>query len=258
MYLMYVDESGDCGLLSDRSPTRYFVLSGLVVHELRWRQVLDQLVDFRRRMRHKFGLRLREEIHAAAMVSRTPGDLARIQKHDRLTILRHSIAEIASVPDISIINVLVDKQNKPAGYSVFENAWKALIQRFENTLSHRNFPGPHNPDERGILFPDETDDKKLRLLVRRMRRFNPVPNRVPFGPGHRNLPLLTIVEDPNFRRSADSYFIQAVDTVAYFLLQSVQPNGYIRRQGGTKYFERLRPVLCTVASSGDPLGVVRV
>ena len=33
MYLMYVDESGDSGLVN--SPTRYFVLTGMVVHELR-------------------------------------------------------------------------------------------------------------------------------------------------------------------------------------------------------------------------------
>lgn len=33
MYLMYVDESGDSGLLG--SPTRYFVVSGIVLHELR-------------------------------------------------------------------------------------------------------------------------------------------------------------------------------------------------------------------------------
>ena len=46
---MYVDESGDCGLTN--SPTRYFVLTRLVVHELRWRQCLDQFADFRRRMR---------------------------------------------------------------------------------------------------------------------------------------------------------------------------------------------------------------
>ncbi len=46
MYLMYVDESGDIGLTG--SPTRYFVLTGLVLHELRWRQTLDELIAFRR------------------------------------------------------------------------------------------------------------------------------------------------------------------------------------------------------------------
>ncbi len=54
MYLMYVDESGDPGTVN--SPTRYFVLSGLVVHELSWLATLDSLIDFRRRMRDTFGL----------------------------------------------------------------------------------------------------------------------------------------------------------------------------------------------------------
>ena len=61
MYLMYVDESGDTGLVN--SPTRYFCLSGIVVHELRWQTTLAQLVIFRRRMRDIFGLLMREEIH---------------------------------------------------------------------------------------------------------------------------------------------------------------------------------------------------
>ncbi len=61
MFLMYVDESGDCGLKN--SPTRYFVLRGLVVHELRWQSCLDQIIAFRRRIRQQFGLRLREELH---------------------------------------------------------------------------------------------------------------------------------------------------------------------------------------------------
>ena len=49
MYLMYVDESGDTGLAN--SPTRYFVLSGIVVHESRWREFINALVAFRRTLR---------------------------------------------------------------------------------------------------------------------------------------------------------------------------------------------------------------
>jgi len=52
MYLMYVDESGDIGLTG--SPTRYFVLTGLVLHELRWRQTLDGLIAFRREQKNRF------------------------------------------------------------------------------------------------------------------------------------------------------------------------------------------------------------
>jgi hypothetical protein len=42
MYLMYVDESGDCGLPADSSPSSLFCLSGLVVHELRWREAIAE------------------------------------------------------------------------------------------------------------------------------------------------------------------------------------------------------------------------
>jgi hypothetical protein len=94
MYLMYVDESGDSGM--DKSPTRYFVLSGIVVHENRWHETLNRLVAFRQRMRTQFGLQMREEIHAGPMLTR-PTDLARIKRNDRLTIIRKHLDELDAV-----------------------------------------------------------------------------------------------------------------------------------------------------------------
>lgn len=113
---MYVDESGDSGMLN--SPTRYFVLTGLILHELRWRPYLDQLVDFRRRLKTAYGLKLREEIHAAALINK-PGDLVRIPRYDRLAILRDFADELAAMTDLNVINVVVDKQGKAADYDVF-------------------------------------------------------------------------------------------------------------------------------------------
>ena len=106
MFLMYVDESGDSGLIN--SPTRYFVLSGLVMHELRWQASLSQIVDFRRRMREVHGLKLGEEIHAAHMIGRGSGPLARIQKHNRLAILRNFLDEISRLPDANILSGVPD------------------------------------------------------------------------------------------------------------------------------------------------------
>ncbi len=253
MFFMYVDESGDPGLV--KSPTKYYVLTGLVVHELRWREYLDQLIDFRRRMQRAFGLRLREEIHASAMINR-PGKLRRIKRHDRLTIIRSFANELATMNDINIINVVIDKSNKSNNYDAFTTAWKVLIQRFENTISHRNFPGPANSDERGTIYPDNTDNKKLTQLVRQLRRYNPVPNQPQFGLGYRNLSVSKIVEDPNFRDSAHSYFIQAVDLAAFLLYQSLAPSSYMKKKQGNNYFSKLDPVLCKVASSRDPNGIV--
>jgi hypothetical protein len=255
MYLMYVDESGDSGLVN--SPTSYFVLTGLVLHELRWHDYKDRLVEYRRRMRTAFGLRLREEIHASHMINK-PGPLVRIPRNDRLSILRFMINELATMPDITLINVVVEKATKNPGYDVFSMAWKALIQRFENTMSHRNFAGPVNPDERGMLLPDHTQDKKLTTLLRQLRRFNPIPNQRQHGPGYRNLGLVRVIEDPNFRDSAHSYFIQACDTVAFMLYQQLSPSTFMQRVGGSGIFRRLDPVLCKVCSPGDPQGIVRL
>lgn len=255
MYLMYVDESGDSGL--GASPTSHFILTGLVLHDLRWHEYKDRLIAYRRRMRDAFGLKLREELHASHMINK-PGDLVRIKRNDRLTILRNLVAELAGMQELRIINVVVNKSTKPAGNDVFEIAWKALIQRFENTMSRRNFPGPASPDERGMIFPDHTDDKKLMQLLRRLRHFNPIPNQPQHGMGYRNLALLRVVEDPNFRDSADSFFLQACDTVAYMLLQQLAPNSFMHRKGGGSIFGRLDPVLCKVCSPADSQGIVRL
>ncbi|MDQ3288248.1 MAG: DUF3800 domain-containing protein [Pseudomonadota bacterium] len=252
MFVMYVDESGDPGMKG--SPTRYFMLSGVVIHELTWIPALDALVAYRAKMRGRFGLKLREEIHAAHFISK-PGSLGRIRRHDRLTMLRHFADEIARLQGISIINVIVDKQGKPESYDPFEKGWQALIQRFENTIRHRNFPSQVNADERGMIYPDGLPMQKLTGLMRRMRRHNPVPSQVG---GFRSLLLTKVVEDPVYRDSRHSLFVQAADLAAFLLYQNTVPNAYMKKSGGWKYFDRLGPVMCTSASANDPQGIVRL
>jgi hypothetical protein len=243
---MYVDESGDSGL--HNSPTRYFVLSGIVLHELRWHEALNRLVSFRERMRRQFGLQMREEIHAGPMLTH-PGNLFRIKKNDRLTIIRMFLDELASMKFLNVINVRVDKQGKPAGYDPFERSWEAMIQRFENTLRWRNFPRPKNIQDIGIVFCDAADEAALRRIYRRMRVYNPIPNmRAFFTGGYRQLPLTRIAEDPNIRHSHHSYFIQAADTAAFALYQWYAPSAYMRNKGAKNYLLRLDPILCKVAS----------
>ncbi len=253
MFLMYVDESGDKGLVN--SPTRYFILTGIVVHELRWHDMLAELIAFRRSMRERFGLRLREEIHAGAMLTR-PGGLVRIKRNDRLTIIRHFLDQIAAIDHVSIINVRVDKLDKPAGYDPFARGWERLIQRFENTLCYRNFPSSTKVDDKGLIFCDQTDATSLRRLYRRMRAHNPIPSNI--GLGYRQLPLTRVIEDPNPRDSEHSYFIQAADVCAFAAYQFYSPSSYIRSKGARNYFARLDPVLCKVASPRQRYGVVEM
>ncbi len=253
MYLLYVDESGDIG--QDGSPTDFFVLSGLVLHELVWHRTLDAIIEFRRDLRAKYGLKLREEIHAGHFI-RKPGDLARVAKSLRLRILRDVVDFEATLPDISILNIVVDKRGKSADYDVFDWAWKCLVQRFHDTISYQNFPGPKNSQDYGLLIVDRTDEQKLRALTRRMRKFNPISNKG--GGGFRHVPLTTLVEDAVHRDSNHAYFLQLADVNAFVLYQKLAPAAYVARKGGRNYLDRLDPVLCKRASSKDPQGIVRL
>lgn len=252
MYMMYVDESGDVGLTN--SPTRYFCLSGLVVHESKWNELLEQIIAFRRKIRLEYGFKLREEIHSSHFIHK-PGDFKRIPKSIRLRLLRDVIDFEASLTDkIRIINVVVDKSNKTLEEDVFNMAWQTLIQRFENTLSYKNFIGSDNLIDRGMLFVDKTEEVKLRNLTRKMRKYNPIPSST--GNGYRMKPTQLIVEDAVHQNSLHSYIIQLCDVNAYFLNQSIQPCSYVKRKGGRNYFNRLEPVLLKEASRNGNLGIV--
>lgn len=249
---MYVDESGDSGLVG--SPTDFFALSGIVVHERQWRPFLDALLNFKKTMRSVYGLPVRAEIHASDFIKSKVFGMAR---HNRLAILRNALDELAKTPGIMITNVIVDKRTKAAPYDVFSSAWRTLFQRFENTLVHGNFPGGFR-DDYGIIFTDATAGLKLLRITRRMSVYNPVPNDPRFGGGYRNMPIVKIIEDPHGQDSAESMAIQMADVCAYFLHQRYKPNAYIQRQKAQFYFDRLTPVLNTRASRFSALGIVEL
>lgn len=253
MHLMYVDESGDIGLLP-ASPTRYFVLSAIVIHELRWRDVLQNLLSFRQVLKSTKGLKIREEIHCTHFINK-PGPLVRIPRNDRLDIIKKCIDWINTQRDISVYSVVVDKQGKPSTYNVFEQAWNALLMRFENTLSYKNFPGPYNALDMGMVLSDNTDGEKLRKLIRKMRHYNMIPSL--FG-GARNMKLQYIIEDPVLRDSQFSFLHQMNDVIAYCAHQLYNPNSYMKKKGGHHFYKRLTNVSLTVVSKKNPYGIVQL
>src|ERR1700722_6704107 len=82
-------------------------------------------------MRGKFGLKLREEIHAGQMLSR-PGDLVRIKRNDRLTIIRHFLDELAELGYVSFIDVRIDKTGKPPAYDPAKPSFDPAQQQNES------------------------------------------------------------------------------------------------------------------------------
>lgn len=232
MYLMYVDESGDTGIRN--SPSRYFCISAIVIHESSWKNVLDDLILFRQQLKDKFGIRMREEIHASEMMNGRAYLAAKPHRHQKLLILKLCLDWLNSRNDISVFSVRYDKSRPGTGPDyIFDYTWEVLIQRFENTLNHGNFPNSTGSDK-GMLICDNTDGDKLRKKLRKMRKYNTVPNKY-FG-GWRNLTLVSVIEDPVMRDSATSYFHQMVDVVAYFSRQLYEPNSYIKKKGARKYY----------------------
>lgn len=254
MYLMYVDESGDVGL--NNSPTSYFVLSAIVVHELRWKETLINLVEFRRMLRDTKGLKLREEIHCTELINR-PGELKRIKRNDRLDIIKKCIDWLNAQKELNIFSIVVNKRNRKD--DIFEMAWNALTMRFENTIRNNNFSGPRNPDDRGIILSDNTEGEKLRKLIRKMRHFNFIPNRKDFfSEGARNMKLEYVIEDPVFRDSKNSFLHQMNDVLAYCVRQRYEPNAYMKKKGGHNFYKRLDNVVVKKVTSKNEYGIVEL
>lgn len=246
---------------TDGTRTRYFCLTGLVVHELRWKETLSELLQFRHSIKRHYKVYLDDELHAADMItkpSRLAESLQRLKKHERLAILRHYADRIATLSDISLINIVVDKEDGvPSKEEVFRRAWYTLFQRFENTIRHQNFPGPKNPDDKGIVFPDKTDGTRLKRYLERMRLSNPFLIRQRSGAhSYKDEPVRLIIEDPVMRDSGESYFVQTADCAVFLLKQHIQPSAYMKKHGGNAYFHRLNPVLCKHASNKNPEGIV--
>lgn len=254
MYLVYIDETGDDGLVAGSSD--HFILSALVIHESAWLKCLDDLLNFRRRLKARYGLKLTEEIHATRLISR-PGQLVRIPKWQRLLLYREILDFVGSQVDWKAYHVCLNKGAKLHGSRVFELAWKALIQRLYNSVSLWKSLPAHNGNENFMLLPDVGHEKQLRSLSRKLRRYNVVPSRIA---GTQSLPITSMIDDPSHRDSAHSYFVQVVDVCAYALKQRISPNGYVKKKGARNWFDRIKPVCESKASTNDPwgMGVVRI
>lgn len=252
---MYVDESGDSGIIN--SPTRYYILTGVVFHELLWSDTLTSLIAFRRDLKLLKGLKIRDEIHSSPFINGRGGSNIKIQRHERLDILKRCLTWLDAQPGISTFSIVVDKQGKTS--DIFELAWNALLNRYENTIIHGNFPGPKNASDKGIVISDNTEGEKLTKLIRKMRHFNTVPHMGSVhGAGYRNLRLLHIIEDPVMRDSERSLFHQIVDVVAYSVRQKYEPNKYVRKKGGFTMYDKLSSVALQKASTHNNMGLVNL
>ena len=231
MYLIYVDESGDTGLKSVGSPTDAFVLAALCVRDDMWLETLDQLVAFRRFVRQAFGLRQRDELKAGFLVHGT-GPFAElpISPQARMRIYRQALRLQVKIGSFTTWAVAIDKNKWEAEATagdIRETAWTHMLQRIERFT--------HYGRDTCILMPDEGHAGFIQALTRRMRRHSLVGSY--FQPSGQPLsrPATLLVEDPNIRRSQESYFVQLADLNAYAAYRHLFPQPWF----GADYWDEL-------------------
>ncbi len=116
-------------------------------------------------------------------------------------------------------------------------------------------------DSQALLICDEGKEADYTRLVRKMSVHNPIPSRFGTWVGSskttKNIPLDRIIEDPFFKDSKKSYFIQMADFCAYSLLRKERPLASKTAYGLDKAFALLGPRCVKVANRNDPFGIIR-
>lgn len=237
MHLVYIDDSRDESLC---------VFSALLIPAERWRESFEALRSFRRALKQSDGIFVRKELHAWKFVSGRGRVADRIvTKYRRAEIFKEMLQLAAHLPEISIANAVSTANDD-------ERVFEYLANRINRTMKAW---GSH-----ALLICDEGKEADYTRLLRRMGVFNPIPSMLggwPEGTATRNIPVEFILEDPVFKVSQRSYFIQLADFCAYALLRKERPVASKTKYGLDTAFDLLDGVLLRVATKYDPQGVIR-
>ncbi|RZB22226.1 DUF3800 domain-containing protein [Micrococcus luteus] len=206
MIFAYVDETGDTGDPSKRGSSSCYALGCVLVPEVQWDSALNELVDFRRKVRDAHGVKLSAEIKANYLI-RGNGPLKGldIPPGQRGLIYRGTLRSLERA-NVRAFTVVVDKAATGwYGDELVEKVWETLFQRLSLTAKNLN--------QRLMLFHDEGDDVRVRKAFRRARKYLTAGSA--FGTGKRRVDATQFIEDAVPRNSTGSYFLQAADMVAY-------------------------------------------
>ncbi len=238
MHFVYIDESKD---------ESYCVYSALAIPVYKWHEHLSKVQEFRRGLRESDGIYVKAELHAWKFVSgRGRISASHVSRQRRCEIFRRTLEFITTLEEVKLFNAFSPRSQEL-------EAFQYLVTRVDRTMLEWN--------SRALLICDSGNEGALRKLVRKMRRYNPIPSQYGCwenGEITKNFPLTRIVEDPFFHKSEDSYFIQLVDFCAYALLRKENPTIKSQQCGISQAFGALEPILVLEASRKDSLGIIRL
>lgn len=238
MHLVYLDDSHD----QDTGVTTF---SAIAVPADLWLDTFNLIRDWRRSLRDSDGIFVTKELHAWKFVSGRGRIAPRVvPKGRRCQIFRDGLTHFATIPGLKLFNSV--NRNLAWGFERLLNRLNRTVQAWDSHI---------------ILICDEGKEAEYTRLVRKMSVYNPIPSRfgvwVDTGQSYKNITIDRILEDPFFKQSDKSYFVQIADWCAFALLRKECPV-----PNRTKYlldvaFDALGPICVRVTNPGDPLGIVR-
>jgi len=213
---VYVDESGSFNDSSYRpgttwvSPgvrsTSHFILTALIMDSNEWRANFQRFKKLRQNIKDVYGIPLSECLHATELVAGQQkwAHISRsgFLRQKRVTLLKTMLHEYGQWGSFQIIAVAVDKGSLVASISPAtcrEKAYENLLNRLNQTI-HEDF----------MIIHDGAEDLAIIRQTRKLQVMNVINSQ--------NRPIKHLLEDPLFKIGRHSYFLQAVDQVAYSLL----------------------------------------
>jgi hypothetical protein len=237
MHLIYIDDSRD---------ERTCLFSALALPVDQWHDAFQQMREFRHRLRRTYGIYVYKELHACEFVSGhgRPSEQI-VTKWNRAVIFRQTLEVMARLPGARLFNAVFPRKDD-------ERAFERLLEAINRTLRAWG--------SYAILICDEGKEVVYTHLVRRMYAYYPAPDLPEIwldSPDWHDTPVDRVVEDPFFKDSAQSYFVQMVDFRAYALLRRERPVASKTRYGLDTAFDILHPILVRDAWPHDPEGIIR-
>lgn len=250
MYFCYVDESGDCGQFDANNPqnsgSAYFILVGLIVASAKWKLSLDILKSFRKQLARESYLPYNIEFHCADMIDpHKTKAFTSISVPDRWKLIERYAALIGNQASFSVVTVVIDKvKSKLMQADYLTAAITKLYQAFDEFLKIEK--------ESGLLFFDRANEKHINTHVRKL-----------LGTGASGETILhanidRIIEDPIFRVSSDSMFIQSADVVAYTLKEMIFPQASRKKYQADMIFKRKLQNALFKSKIAEMDGVIRI
>lgn len=249
MYFCYVDESGDCGLFDPKRPDKtgspYFILSALMVPADKWKSSLDVLKSYRKKIAAQAYLPYDIEFHCAEMIDpHKIKEFTQISVKDRWMLIEEFAETIGQHKTFSIISIVIDKTKSALNSDEYlTTVITKLYQAFDQLLKIEK--------QNGILLFDRANEKVIHTHVRKLLGTGSSGVTIP------GIRIGWIIEDPIFRVSADSIFIQAADVIAYTLKEQEFPQGSRRKFQADRIFNKKLKDSCFISQIADEDGIIR-